>query len=178
MMSVTHTNIEGLTIRTTTEEDIPLILKFIVDLADYEGCKDCVKATEESLMDSLFVKKQAETLIAEYHGQPVGFSLYLYKFSTFLGRAYLYLEDLYVAPEWRGRGIGKKLLTNLMRVAVEHGCTRLDWGCFAYNTPSMEFYKQLGARELTEWADFRVDGELLQEYARAEQESMNMSQEG
>ena len=69
-------------------------------------------------------------------------------------------------------------MTNLMRVAVEHGCTRLDWGCFAYNTPSMEFYKQLGARELTEWADFRVDGELLQEYARAEQESMNMSQEG
>lgn len=167
-MSIRKTSIEDFTIRTTTEEDIPLILRYILELADYEGCKHLVKATEESLMDSLFVKHQAETLIAEYKGEPVGFSMYLYKFSTFVGRAYLYLEDLYVAPEWRGRGFGKMLLMNLMKVAVENNCNRLDWGCFNYNTPSMEFYKALGARELTDWADFRVDGELLQKYGHQE----------
>lgn len=166
-MSKVLTNIEGFTIRTSTKEDIPLILRYILELADYEECKHLVQATEESLMDSLLVKNQAETLIAEYNGEPVGFSMYLFKFSTFLGKAYVYLEDLYVTPQWRGKGFGKALLINLMKVAVENGCTRLDWGCFAYNEPSMEFYKQLGARELTEWADFRVDGELLQKYGGA-----------
>ncbi|QHI70995.1 GNAT family N-acetyltransferase [Aminipila terrae] len=166
-MSNALTNIEGFTIRTATEEDIPLILRYILELADYEGCKHLVQATEESLMESLFVKNQAETLIAEYCGEPVGFSMYLFKFSTFLGKAYIYLEDLYVTPQWRGKGFGKALLINLMKIAVSNDCTRLDWGCFVYNEPSMAFYKQLGARELTEWADFRVDGELLQKYGQS-----------
>lgn len=163
-MTVYLTDIKGLSIRTTGEEDVSLIVKFIVELADYEGCKDQVEATEESVRDSLFVKKQAIALITEFEGKPVGFSLYLYKFSTFLGKAYLYLEDLYVSPEWRGRGFGKALPINLIKIAVDNGCTRLDWGCFNYNIPYMEFYKALGARELTEWADFRVDGELLRKY--------------
>ncbi|WP_028829373.1 GNAT family N-acetyltransferase [Proteocatella sphenisci] len=160
------TKIEGFKIRYANESDVSLILKFIKELADYEGLLNEVVATEEILMESLFEKKQAQVIIGEYNGQPAGFALFFHNFSTFLGRANLYLEDLYVDPAFRGKGLGKTMLACLGTIAVERGCGRLDWWCLDWNKTSIDFYLQMGAKPMDEWTVYRVDGENLPKLAQ------------
>lgn len=160
-MSVYKTKVEDLLIREAKEDDNSLILQFIKDLADYEGLLSEVVATEEILYNSLFVKKQAEVIIAEYKGRPIGFALYFHNFSTFLGKANLYLEDLFVKPEYRGLGAGQALLACLAKIAVDRGCGRLDWWCLDWNESSIRFYKEMGAKPMDEWTVYRVDGDAL-----------------
>lgn len=161
-MNLYKTNIEGFKIRFATEDDVPLILEFIKALADYEKMLDEVVATEEGLKESLFVKSQAEVILGEEDGKPVGFALFFHNYSTFLGKANLYLEDLFVKPEYRGKGYGKTLLSFLGKIAVDRNCGRLDWWCLDWNTTSIEFYKEMGAIPMDEWTVYRVEGKKLQ----------------
>lgn len=161
-----NTKVQGFKIRQANESDVSLILKFIKELADYEGLLHEVVATEEILMESLFEKKQAEVIIGEYNGEPAGFSLFFHNFSTFLGKANLYLEDLYVDPAFRGKGLGKTMLACLGTIAVERGCGRLDWWCLDWNKTSIDFYLQMGAKPMDEWTVYRVDGENLPKLAQ------------
>lgn len=165
MTSLYHTLIDGFTIRLATEKDTALILNFIEQLAEYEKLRHEVTATEEILRDSIFNKKQAEVVIGEYHGQPVGFALYFHNFSTFLGKANLYLEDLFVLPEMRGKGFGKGLLAYMAKIAYERDCGRLDWACLDWNEPSIVFYKEMGAIPMDDWTVYRVQGETLKKLA-------------
>lgn len=149
-------------IRTATESDLPLILTFIRALAVYERLEDRVVATEEVLRESLFgARPYAETLIAEDDGKPVGFAIFFHNFSTFIGRPGIYLEDLFVNPEARGRGYGKALLARLAAIAKERNCGRLEWSVLDWNEPSINFYKSLGAVPLDDWTMFRVTGGAL-----------------
>ena len=149
-------------IRTATESDLPLILTFIRALAVYERLEDRVVATEEVLRESLFgARPYAETLIAEDDGKPVGFAIVFHNFSTFIGRPGIYLEDLFVNPEARGRGYGKALLARLAAIAKERNCGRLEWSVLDWNEPSINFYKSLGAVPLDDWTMFRVTGGAL-----------------
>lgn len=148
--------------RFARESDLPLILSFIRQLAEYEGMAEQVVATEELLEEWIFRRGRAEVLLAESDDRTVGFALFFHNFSTFLGRAGIYLEDLYILPEYRGRGLGRALLGELARIAVERGCGRLEWWCLDENTPAVGFYKSLGARAMEEWTVFRIDGETLQ----------------
>src|SRR5204863_10012796 len=142
-------------IREATEADVPLILQFIRDLADYERLADRVVATEEMLRRTLFGSPRfAEVLIAEEDGAPAGFTLFFHNYSTFLGQPGIYLEDLFVRPDMRGRGVGKALLAHLARLAKERGCGRLEWAVLDWNTPSIDFYKSLGAVPLSDWEIF------------------------
>ncbi|NLP29687.1 MAG: GNAT family N-acetyltransferase [Clostridiales bacterium] len=159
------TTVADLKIRTATEKDTSAILEFIKGLAEYENMSDEVVATEEMLHDSLFIKKQAEVILAEYKDEPIGFALFFHNFSTFLGKANLYLEDLFVKPEARGLGAGKVLLTCLAKIAVERDCGRLDWLCLDWNKSSIDLYIKLGAKPLSEWTVFRVEGQALQDLA-------------
>jgi GNAT superfamily N-acetyltransferase len=149
-------------IEPAREQDAPLILRLIKGLADYEKLADEVRATEDGLRASLFgPKPDAEVVIAYADAEPVGFALFFQNYSTFLGRRGLYLEDLFVLPEWRGRGAGRALLTHLARLAVERGCGRLEWAVLDWNEPAIGFYKSLGAQPMHEWTIFRVTGESL-----------------
>ena len=144
-------------IRPASMDDVPVILKFVKDLAEYEKAADEVKATEEMLSESLFGNSpDAHALVAEYRAQPVGFALYFFNFSTWLGRPGLYLEDIYVDPQFRGLGIGKALLAKLARIAVERGCGRFEWSVLDWNEPSIRFYDSLGARAQKEWVPYRL----------------------
>ncbi|HKL42343.1 MAG TPA: GNAT family N-acetyltransferase [Clostridia bacterium] len=153
-------------IRFATEKDVPLILEFIKNLAEYEELLHEVVATEEVLEESIFVKNQAEVIIGEEKGEPVGFALFFHNFSTFLGKANLYLEDLFVKPENRGKGYGKKLLSYLGKIAIERDCERLDWWCLDWNASSIEFYKSLGAIPMDDWTVYRMQGEALKALAK------------
>ncbi|MCI8622377.1 MAG: GNAT family N-acetyltransferase [Provencibacterium sp.] len=158
----------GLTIRQGTEADIPPILCFIKELAEYEHMSDQVTADETLLRDSLFLRKMAEVIIGELDGQPVAFALYFYNFSTFLGKPGLYLEDLFVKPAYRNRGIGKRMIAYLARRAVEQGCGRMEWSCLDWNAPSIAFYREtLHAQAMEEWTTYRLTGETLQAQAAA-----------
>ena len=148
--------------------DAGLILRFIRDLADYEGMADQVVATEELLREWLFRQKKAEVLFALEGDREVGFALFFHNFSTFLGRAGLYLEDLFVLPEYRGRGYGQALLRRLAAIAKERGCGRLEWWCLDWNAPSIGFYKRMGAVPMEEWTVYRVAGETLDALAKEE----------
>src|SRR5438067_3331056 len=133
-------------IRAAADADVPLILQFIRDLAEYERLSHRVVATEERLRASLFGSPRfAEVIVGEEDGVPVGFALFFHNYSTFLGQPGIYLEDLFVDPQMRGRGVGKALLAHLARLAKERGCGRLEWAVLDWNTPSIEFYKSLGA---------------------------------
>ena len=143
-------------IRFARPEDTPVILSLIRELAEYEKLLDKLAATEETLREWLFDKKIAETLIAELDGEPVGYALYFYNFSTFLGRAGIYLEDLYVRPDARKKGIGRALFAAVARTAKERGCGRLEWICLDWNKPSIDFYLSLGAKPLNEWTLYRL----------------------
>ena len=154
-----------LTFRFAQESDTPLILWFIRALAEYEHFADQVVADEATLKDQLFRRKGAEVLFALEDGKEVGFALFFHNFSTFLGRAGLYLEDLYVLPEYRGKGYGKALFRRLATVAVEQGCGRMEWWCLDWNTPSIGFYKALGAQAMEEWTVYRLTGKALDDLA-------------
>ena len=154
--------------RRAVPGDIPVILHFIQGLADYEHLTDQVVATEELLREWLFEKEKAEVLIAEYEGVPAGFALYFHNFSTFLGRAGIYLEDLFVLPEFRGKGLGKGLLKMLAGIAVERGCGRLEWSCLDWNEPSIDFYRSMGAIPMEGWTDYRLTGQTLLDAAQRE----------
>ncbi|MDO5844294.1 MAG: GNAT family N-acetyltransferase [Methanocorpusculum sp.] len=152
--------------RTADESDIHLILKFIKALADYEKMSDQVVATEELLREWLFVQKKAEVLIGEENGVPFGFALFFHNFSTFLGRAGIYLEDLYVLPNYRGKGYGKGFLRELARIAVERKCGRLEWWCLDWNKPSIDFYLSIGAQPMSDWTVYRITGDTLTDLAK------------
>ena len=155
-------------IRRATEADVPLILDLIRGLADYEHALDQVVATPELLHSWLFEKEVAEVIIAQEDSVPVGFALYFHNFSTWLGRAGIYLEDLFVLPQYRGRGHGKALLRALAKTAMERGCGRLEWACLNWNQPSIDFYLSLGAERMTEWNVYRLTGETLRNLAESE----------
>ena len=154
--------------RNASVQDIGLILHFIKELAAYEKMTDEVIATEELLKEWIFEKKKAEVIFVLSEGKEVGFALFFHNFSTFLGRAGLYLEDLFVLPEYRGRGYGKGLLTRLAQIAVERGCGRLEWSCLDWNQPSIDFYLSLGAQPMSDWTVYRITGETLQQMGMPE----------
>ena len=149
--------------RYATEQDVPLILYFIRSLAEYEHMADEVVATEALLQEWIFEKRKAEVIFALEDGKETGFALFFHNFSTFLGRAGIYLEDLFVLPEYRGKGYGKGLIQTLARIAVERGCGRLEWWCLDWNTPSIEFYRSLRAVPMDEWTVYRITGNTLLE---------------
>lgn len=155
----------SMTFRFAEEADAPLILQFIRELAEYEHMLDQVVADEAALADQLFRKKSAEVLFALEDGREVGFALFFHNFSTFLGRAGLYLEDLYVRPECRGRGYGRAILQRLAAIAVERGCGRLEWSCLDWNRPSIDFYRSLGAEPMSDWTVYRLTGDTLKNLA-------------
>ena len=153
---------KSIRIERATEKDIPLILTFIKELAEYERLSEQCVATEALLHETLFgEKKFAEVLIAYYHDEPAGFELFFHNFSTFLARPGIYLEDLFVFPKFRGKGIGKALLVYLARIAKERNCGRFEWAVLDWNEPSIAFYKKLGAIPLDDWTTFRVAGKAL-----------------
>jgi GNAT superfamily N-acetyltransferase len=151
--------------RIATENDAPLILNFIKQLASYEKMLNEVVATESLLKEWIFEKNKAEVIFVLSDEKEVGFALFFHNFSTFLGRAGIYLEDLFVLPEYRKQGYGKALLKKLAEIAVERGCGRLEWSCLKWNKPSIDFYLSLGATPLDEWTVFRLTGETLNNLA-------------
>lgn len=160
-MSVASTRI-----RPATVADVPLILDFIRELAEYERMSPDVVATEDGLRDALFgVQPAAEVILAEAGAEPVGFALYFHNFSTFAGRRGLYLEDLFVRPPWRGRGVGLALLRRLAAIATERGCCRLEWVVLDWNAPAIGFYERLGATPMSDWTVFRLQGDALRRLA-------------
>ena len=164
---VITTSIANFTIRTATETDIPLILSFIKELAEYEKLSNEVVATEEILAESLFGEhsSSAEVVIGYYKDEPVAFALFFHNFSTFLGKPGLYLEDLYVNPEMRGKGIGKVLILYLANLAKKRGCGRFEWWVLDWNKSAIQFYHSIGAKPMDEWTVQRVDGEALDQLA-------------
>ena len=154
-------------LRAAEEGDVPVIAELIRGLARYEKLADQVEMTDELLAISLFGERPyAEVVLAEEGGRPVGFALFFHNFSTFLGRPGIYLEDLFVVPEYRGRGIGRTLLAHLAGLAVERGCGRLEWAVLDWNRDAIGFYERLGARPNSEWTVYRLTGEALAGLAR------------
>lgn len=155
-----------LTFRFATRDDVTLILQFIRGLAEYENMLDEVIADEATLEEWIFDKQKAEVIVAVADGREVGFALFFHNFSTFLGRAGIYLEDLFVLPEYRGHGYGKGLLKKLTSIAVERQCGRLEWSCLDWNQPSIDFYLSLGATPMNEWTTYRLTGDTLRNLAK------------
>ncbi len=147
--------------RPALPEDCPLILSFIKALAEYEKLSDQVVATEELLKEWIFEKGKAEVIFPVVDGEEVGFALFFHNFSTFLGRAGIYLEDLFIKPEYRGKGYGKATLQQLGRIALERRCGRLEWACLDWNRPSIDFYLSLDAKPMDEWTVYRLAGDSL-----------------
>lgn len=152
-------------IRQAERKDCALILSFIRALAEYENMFDEVVADEALLEEWVFDKQKAEVIFAVEDGKEVGFALFFHNFSTFLGRAGIYLEDLFVLPEYRGNGYGKALLKRLAAITVERGCGRLEWSCLDWNQPSIDFYLSLGAKRMDDWTMYRMTGEVLEKFA-------------
>ena len=155
-----------LTFRYAKESDCKLILQFIKDLASYEKMLDEVIATEELLHEWIFEKKKAEVIFACENEKEIGFALFFHNFSTFLGKAGIYLEDLYVIPEYRGKGYGKAILKKLAQIAVDRGCGRLEWWCLDWNQPSIDFYLSLNAKPMKDWTVYRLAGNTLEDLAK------------
>jgi GNAT superfamily N-acetyltransferase len=152
-------------LRFGEEADLPLILELIRDLAEYVGLVDQMAANEGDLRHWVFQEKKAEVLIVEYEGRPAGFCLFFHNFSTFLGKPGIYIEDLFVKPAFRGKGLGKALLSFAAKLALDRDCGRLEWACLDRNEASVAFYKSQGARPLSEWTTYRITGEGLQRMA-------------
>ncbi len=150
---------------SATQNDCAEILRFINELAAYEKMSDEVVATEELLKEWISEKQKAEVIFAVEDGKKVGFALFFHNFSTFLGRSGIYLEDLFVLPEYRGKGHGKVLLKELARITVERGCGRLEWCCLDWNKPSIDFYLSLGAKPMEDWTIYRMTGDELKNFA-------------
>ena len=154
------------TIRFATVDDVPTVLRFIRDLAEYERLADRVVATEELIRETVFgPRRYAEVLIGEVNGDPAGFALFFHNYSTFLARPGIYLEDLFVRPEFRGKGYGKALLAKLADLAIERKCGRVEWAVLDWNTPSIDFYKSIGAVPMSDWQIFRLTGDPLAKLA-------------
>ena len=153
-------------IEAATAADAPLILQLVRELAEFEHLAHEVKATEEGLREGLGASPYAEVLIARYQGNPAGFALYFHNFSTFVGKAGIYLEDLYVRREFRGLGVGAALLQEVAKIAVERNCGRFEWAVLDWNQRAIDFYQKLGARPMSEWTIFRVTGEALEKLGR------------
>jgi len=154
----------NLIIRSADINDVPKLLTLVKELAEYEKLSHLVSATEELLSYSLFSEnKTAHSLIAEFKGETAGMAIYLYNFSTFLGRKGIYLEDLYVRPHLRANGIGKQILIELIKIAKESKCGRVEWSVLNWNSPAIEFYKKLGAKPMTDWTVFRLTEEKINE---------------
>jgi GNAT superfamily N-acetyltransferase len=174
-MSLTTKSSSSLIIRQAIIDDCPLILHFIKELADYEKLLHEVVADVATLEETLFGGKQhAEVVIAEYQGQPVGFALFFHNFSTFLGRPGLYLEDLYIQPEMRGKGFGKLLLSYLGALALDRNCGRLEWWVLDWNQPAKDFYQSLGAEPMDDWTVNRVTGTALDNLAAIYRQDANL----
>ena len=157
-------------IRPAIPDDVPLILQFIRELAEYEKLSHEVTASESLLREHLFGQRPvAEAMIAELDGESVGFALFFHNFSTFLGRAGIYLEDLFVRPHARGKGVGRALLTEIAKLAGQRNCGRLEWAVLDWNEPAIGFYKTLGAIPMDQWTIFRVTGDALDKLAQEEQ---------
>lgn len=154
-----------ITFRYADRQDLGLILEYIKELAEYEKLQDEVVATEEILEEWIFNQKKAEVILAQADGKEAGFILFFHNFSTFLGRAGIYLEDLFVRSEYRGSGVGKALLKKLGAVTVERGCGRLEWSCLDWNQKSIDFYRSMGAVPMDEWTVYRVTGDSLKQLA-------------
>ncbi len=153
-----------MSVRHATEADVPAILRFIQELAEYEKLPDEAKATEEDLQHTLFgARPYAEVLIAEQNQTPVGFALFFHNYSTWLGKPGIYLEDLYVQPRARGLGLGKELLTRLAQLTHDRGCGRLEWSVLDWNRPAIDFYESVGAVPMTGWTTYRLSGTALQQ---------------
>jgi len=156
----------GIFIRSAVKEDVGLILSFIKELADYEKLTDAVTANEELLLKTLFgVESVAKSLLAFYDDKPAGFAIYFYNFSTFIGKPGLYLEDVFVKKELRGKGIGKEILIHLANIALQKDCGRFEWSVLDWNEPSIKFYKNLGAKQMDEWTVFRLDKKGIENLA-------------
>lgn len=151
--------------RYAERKDTALILRFIEELAEYEKMLDEVVADEKTLEEWIFDRQKAEVIFLLEGGKEIGFALFFYNFSTFLGRAGIYLEDLYVQPEYRGKGYGKAILKKLAAIAVERGCGRLEWWCLDWNKPSVDFYLSLGAEPMSDWTVYRIAGDTLKRLA-------------
>lgn len=154
-----------LAFRNAGREDVGLVLHYIKQLAEYEKMLDEVKANEELLEEWIFNKGIAHVFFPVVDGKEVGFCLYFHNFSTFQGRAGLYLEDVYIDPEYRGRGYGKAIFRELARIALEKGCGRMEWVCLDWNTPSIEFYRSMGAYPMDEWSTYRMEGDVIHRLA-------------
>ncbi len=157
--------LENLVIRDAEEKDVPVMYRFARELAEYEGIAGEMTATEESYREWIVHKKFARAKIAELDGTPVGWMVYWCNFSTLMGRSGIYLQDLYVQPEYRRKGIGTAMLRYLAKRVVETGCGTLEWACLDWNAPSIRFYKALGARAMRQWTLYRLDGEDLKRLA-------------
>ena len=174
-MSLPTNSSSPLVIRQAIIDDCSLILHFIKELADYEKLLHEVVADVATLEETLFGDKQhAEVVIAEYQGQPVGFALFFHNFSTFLGRPGLYLEDLYIQPEMRGKGFGKLLLSYLGALALDRNCGRLEWWVLDWNQPAKDFYQSLGAEPMDDWTVNRVTGTALDNLAAIYRQDANL----
>lgn len=161
-MNYIETKIKEVKFKRTTEKDILVILDFIKQIAIYEKMLDKVTATEQSIKESIFDNNRAEALLIEFNNEVIGYIIYFFNFSTFVGREGLYLEDLYIKPEYRGNGIGKKSFELLAHIAKENKCERLEWTCLDWNEPSLKFYKNIGAKPMTEWIIHRLDKEAIE----------------
>ena len=157
---------KNISIRFAQPSDAETIAQFIHSLAAYENLSNEVVATPELLREWIFEKQKAEVLFAEVDGMPVGFALFFHNFSTFLGRAGIYLEDLFVKPEYRGMGCGKALLRRLAQITLERGCGRLEWACLDWNQPSIDFYLSMGARPMSEWTVYRLTQDEIRALAQ------------
>ena len=157
-----------LILRKAVEKDIPLILNFIKALAEYEHMSDKVLASEETIRKTLFGETPyAEVILAELEKKAVGFALFFHNYSTFVSKPGLYLEDIFVYPDYRGKGIGKLMMKYLAKLAIEKDCGRFEWSCLTWNQPSLEFYKSLGAKTMDDWVTLRVDGKNLLKLAES-----------
>lgn len=151
--------------RDAERKDVPLILQFIKEIAAYEKMSDQVIADETTLETWIFDKEKAEVFFVLEEGKEVGFALYFHNFSTFVGRGGIYLEDVYIRPEYRGKGYGKAILKKLAAIAVERGCGRMEWVCLDWNQPSIDFYLSLGAQPMSDWTLYRLTGDALAQLA-------------
>ena len=156
---------EEIKFRYAQRRDTALILRFIKELAEYEKMSQQVVADEKTLEEWIFDRQKAEVIFALKDNKEIGFALFLHNFSTFLGRAGIYLEDLFVLPEYRGRGFGKAILKKLAEIAVERECGRLEWWCLDWNKPSIDFYLSLGAEAMSDWTVYRITGDTLKKLA-------------
>lgn len=157
-----RTKITGFTLRHATNVDVSLILDFIRRLAEYEKLAETVTATEEAIRDTLFGERiYAEAIIGEYNEKPVAFAIFFHNYSTFLAKPGIYLEDLFVLPEYRGKGFGRAMLSYLAKIALKRDCGRLEWSVLNWNEPALNFYKSLGAIQMNEWITERLSGEDL-----------------